>query len=1804
MTTALTATFGSGSDTYSQIWTAEELITWSDSPDWILDAQSTAGVYLSVYAGSADVTADFAGIIDATATVTVTAPATDPAEMQINVTDEPANSVFELVGFNAAGAITLGPVQTGDISTGFSLQNVSTDTVSVSVFGINGTGEVTGLATTAVSVIPGGYTQIDNLAFVTTDIGNGFTLSVSSEDHSDLTLDIDETITLKAMASFGVGSYVQNWSGTSALVWTRDPDYLLEVDDVHDCSMKALFSGTTAVKAALGTNDVKVAIVNVVVNPDPTRPSGLRITFHCMPADTNYVAMTGYDINGEPTCAPYYITYLGEDIEHNLDGILPDGTTSIRLVGLYDKTMRYQKMYPDRSHVNYTAQTASQVQVGGGCMCQLSLHNAADYEYKVAGNGSGENGLTFRRADSDRFTMKAIADYGDYVQNWASETDTCMTWSYKPSNLVNDLGNNVYKILYAGTTTFTANYCDPEDPRETPQFHPVSEAEGGAKVIGRTGYPAEVRITPSGNTGTKYVMTGYGSDGSVLYGPTTVDSASTLKFTGVSTAVKSFSIVALNSSGTAVGGNYGALSLVAEGLSIKSVNMKSISSFIADMQCVIEDEPAPLFVGENFNLKLVALAENYTQNWTANPWVTWSAEQGASIISSQGNGSYITVATGNDRAIAKMNSGAAIATSSSITVKDGTGINVTISNIAETGADTVIVSGYDSSGMLAFGPASYAAQSSVGPIEVSASANYIRVAALNGNEVKGLYVGACSLSPGAINNITCTLNTGSSIASMFSGFAMEPSDAYIHKDDTEQFVVKATFGTGNSAYSLYWGDDPIIVWPASVGNILSKQGPGQYKGLRAGSGVLSAALGSNSVKTASANVTVFTGSGLTVSLSTSGLSGASRLHLDTFDNSGNKLDSQEKAISAATTFTGISTSTSSIRLLVLNNGGSVVGMYVNKVQLVNGFARIDTGAYTAASAIPQLFESFGLTETTTGEQISMTLHVGERTSLVPEAEFAVSGQSGTYKQIWSNDPFIVWSASPAVYMAPTSVKGVFRAVCAGDCHIEANFVGASAFIDANVIGTDDPMDPAYGNFAELTFNFSSVISGHSNVKKVKLTGYDKNGFLIFDPQKFAIESSMVIGGINCNIKSLRTVYFNNAGDVLGLDVQPLSAADGDQVTINCGYTAKNMLTSGLLTGYAVEPASVNMEVDDTRDFRAMATFYSGQDAIIQDSTNDEYVAWTMASGNILEEVIGRTAIYKAVAAGTETLTSNFMGMRSANAVVTVAALPAEVTPVSVRMTADYVPDTLSDETVDCLITADVIYTASGSADELYKTDVEVVPDPEDITQMSFSFRACGTAPIIKSVTLYNRAQGGEETNERYAFSWYDSNDGTAAVIDGETVLDEASNTFAGGQGTEAEPYLIANPRQLNNVNSHMSSHFQQIRDVDFEGSTGLKIDRYEDTGMDTAPLPVISRFTAHAPFYNDGKGWRPIGLDNKTNFTGTYDGGGFEIRDLILNITEYDSALVTSSATSCGLFSRVSNAAIENLKLDESCCFNTDVNAGSSSSNSLKLGGFAGYAYNSALTNLENAAIVVAFSNRAYAGGIAGNMNGATSSVTGCVNSGLILAYSDSTLASAGGIIGLMQTTSSVSECSNCGEILSASETSNAFAGGIAGIVDRTSGTTAISDCWNTGDLKCAGTGEIYAGGIAGIISNTSVANCWNSGSFTNLFGAGTEYVGGIIGNKNSNNSVCAVSNCFYLGETEGGMSKGIGNVSSDVNTETAKCTLAQLKNQGVITSVTPTGYLNALLNGTRSVWSVNTKADGELGPGVYKGFSVFTWQL
>jgi hypothetical protein len=236
--------------------------------------------------------------------------------------------------------------------------------------------------------------------------------------------------------------------------------------------------------------------------------------------------------------------------------------------------------------------------------------------------------------------------------------------------------------------------------------------------------------------------------------------------------------------------------------------------------------------------------------------------------------------------------------------------------------------------------------------------------------------------------------------------------------------------------------------------------------------------------------------------------------------------------------------------------------------------------------------------------------------------------------------------------------------------------------------------------------------------------------------------------------------------------------------------------------------------------------------------------------------------------------------------------------------------------------------------------------------------------------------------------------------------------FAGGNGTEEKPYLVATPTQLDSVRNHLASHFRQVTDID--------LSEYLLSGN---------------PGYNNGQFWEPIGY-SVGMFEGVYDGNfntisnlkinrlnmciglfsetevGSEIRNL--NIYNPDSISVTGGST-------VGSLAGTNRGTFTKCSSNSNVNA------SMTAGGLVGY--NSGTISFSYASGHISALDPEYGGFGFGGLSGAnTGTISNCYSRGKVTANEY-----VGGLVG-DNNSGTVEFCYSSGKVTGTSNT-----GGLTG---------------------------------------------------------------------------------------------------------------------------------------------------------------------
>jgi hypothetical protein len=140
-----------------------------------------------------------------------------------------------------------------------------------------------------------------------------------------------------------------------------------------------------------------------------------------------------------------------------------------------------------------------------------------------------------------------------------------------------------------------------------------------------------------------------------------------------------------------------------------------------------------------------------------------------------------------------------------------------------------------------------------------------------------------------------------------------------------------------------------------------------------------------------------------------------------------------------------------------------------------------------------------------------------------------------------------------------------------------------------------------------------------------------------------------------------------------------------------------------------------------------------------------------------------------------------------------------------------------------------------------------------------------------------------------------------------------------------------------------------------------------------------------------------------------------------------------------------------------------------------------------------------------YAGGVAGQNNGANAAISACYNIGAVSGTSNFVGGVAGGNSGA---NAAISDCYNTGAVTGSSS--------VGGVVGRNAG--EISACYNTGAVSGSSSG---AGGVAGN-NNGAISDCYNTGAVTTP----SSYAGGVAGQNSGANA--AISACYNIGAVSG----------------------------------------------------------------------------
>ncbi|MGI5838489.1 MAG: immunoglobulin-like domain-containing protein [bacterium] len=290
--------------------------------------------------------------------------------------------------------------------------------------------------------------------------------------------------------------------------------------------------------------------------------------------------------------------------------------------------------------------------------------------------------------------------------------------------------------------------------------------------------------------------------------------------------------------------------------------------------------------------------------------------------------------------------------------------------------------------------------------------------------------------------------------------------------------------------------------------------------------------------------------------------------------------------------------------------------------------------------------------------------------------------------------------------------------------------------------------------------------------------------------------------------------------------------------------------------------------------------------------------------------------------------------------------------------------------------------------------------------------------------------------------------------------------FAGGDGSEGSPYLVAHAYHLYNVRNYLDKCFRQIEDIDLSS-------------------------------YNSDGGWEPLGTGDDS-FTGIYDGDGHTISNLFISRNEADPA---------GLFGRILCEAAGETEIRDLGLVNVNVTSKG------ETGGLAGLNYGATMKNCYVTGTVEG-KGSGRIGGLVGDNEG---DIINCYTNATVEGDFEMLVDYVGGLVGM--NFGSITDSHSNGDVSGDDEvgglvgyncayegssglisdsysscTVTGLENNVGGLVGNNDGT--ITDSFATGAVS----GNIGVGGLVGITYG-GISNSYAAGEVE-----GKDHVGGLAG--------------------------------------------------------------------------------------------------
>lgn len=329
--------------------------------------------------------------------------------------------------------------------------------------------------------------------------------------------------------------------------------------------------------------------------------------------------------------------------------------------------------------------------------------------------------------------------------------------------------------------------------------------------------------------------------------------------------------------------------------------------------------------------------------------------------------------------------------------------------------------------------------------------------------------------------------------------------------------------------------------------------------------------------------------------------------------------------------------------------------------------------------------------------------------------------------------------------------------------------------------------------------------------------------------------------------------------------------------------------------------------------------------------------------------------------------------------------------------------------------------------------------------------------------------------------------------------------FGGGDGSEQDPYRICSAQQLRSVDdtgAFRSSHFMLADNIDLGGES------FE-------PLAQGSGF------------WENL----SGGFEGSFDGHGFEIRDLTIS---------AASDNRVGLFGFVEGAKLSNIVIRDADISGDDF-----------VGGLVGLIRGN--TSIENVTVTGDINGTEEVGGVAGYSHSSISiensqfsgSVSGSSEVGGLVGRNDGVITNSsadanvqgshrriGGLVGDNNRNGScaIMDSHATGDVSASSATA------IGGLVGRHHVGCSITDSSASGDVDATGDSETIGGLVGWLRPNGTIVNSHATGDVT---ATDADYVGGLAGRVSSilgedwSENEAPVQNAYAEGAVSGANSVG-----------------------------------------------------------------------